>query len=140
MHVANKAVALDLDAGLRGLHAAYKYLRLRGCSSPPGLNQTLYRPLSHDERATEIHSATGAPLWRGSSRPPRADDSPVGISSRGRCAATIYPRKCRASSGTRATSCLGCIIAPDTLYVRPNQTSLPACSPDMGRQEPCWVL
>ena len=61
MHVANKAVALDFDAGLRGLHAAYEYLRLRGCSSTPGVNQALYRSLSYDEQVTEIHSAIGAP-------------------------------------------------------------------------------
>jgi hypothetical protein len=114
LHVANKAVALDFDAGLRGLHAAYQCLRLRGCPSPPGVNQALYRSLPYDEQAREIHGATGAPVCRDSSRAPRAGHSLVGISSRGRCAAMLYPRNIRASSGTRATSGLCCIIAPDT--------------------------
>ena len=128
MHVANKAVALDFDAGLRGLHAAYEYLCLRGCPSPPGFNQALCYSLPYDEQAREIHGAVGAPACRDASRAPLASYSWIGISCRGRCAATVYPRKFRPSSGTRATSCLGCITTPDMFYVQ--TPSRPARQPD----------
>ena len=105
MHVANKAVALALHAGIRGLRPACDGLRLRSGSSTQGFHQTLHHAMSRDGEAIHHHPAGGAPRYP-SSRAAAAAHAATPSAAHHERAAPFCPRKRRPITGPRSTSWL----------------------------------